>query len=97
MQRLSVPAASERLSGVAQPRQNDRDEPAVRRFGWLATGCREGVEAVARKLVRRDIIPDVARRCALGQQVSDEVAAVLRCPGDVLTVMQECRSVASVV
>jgi hypothetical protein len=53
--------------------------------------------AVARKLVRRDIIPDVVGLCGLGQQVSDEVAELLLRSGDVLTSMQECREFGAVV
>jgi hypothetical protein len=55
------------------------------------------VEAVARKLLRRDIVPDVAGLCALGQQVSDHVAELLLRPGDVLTSRQECREFGVVV
>jgi len=43
------------------------------------------VEAVARELVRRDIIPKVAGLCDLAQQVSDQIGEVLLPPGDVLT------------
>ena len=75
----------------AQPSQSDRDEPADRGLGRQAAGCREGVEAVARKLVRRDIVADVAGLCSVGQQVSDEVAELLLRSDDVLTSMQECR------
>ncbi len=75
----------------AQPSQSDRDEPADRGLGRQAAGCCEGVEAVARKLVSRDIIPDVPGLDALGQQVSDQFAELLLRPGDVLLSMQECR------
>jgi hypothetical protein len=61
----------------AQPSQSDRDESADRGFGRQPAGCCEGVEEVARKLVRRYITPDVAGLCALGQQVSDDVREVL--------------------
>jgi hypothetical protein len=54
------------------------------------------VKAVARKLVRRDIIPEVAGFCALGQQVSDEMPEVLLRTGDVLPAMQECRELGAV-
>jgi len=54
------------------------------------------VEAVARKLVRRDIVPKLARPCALGQQVSDEVPEVLLRSGDVFTSMQESREFCAV-
>jgi hypothetical protein len=49
------------------------------------------VEAVAREFVRRDVIPDVADLRGLGQQVSDQMAELLLCSGDVLTSMQKCR------
>src|SRR5215203_2436162 len=75
----------------AQPSQSDRDEPADCGLGWQAAGCCEGVEAVARKLLRRYITPDVAGLCALGQQVSDDVREVLLRSGDLLVSMQECR------
>lgn len=41
----------------AQPSQSDRHEPADRGFRRQPAGCREGVEAVARQFVRRDIVP----------------------------------------
>src|SRR5215211_1063277 len=74
----------------AQPSQSDPDEPANRFLGRQTASCCEGVEAVARELLRRDIISDVAAVCTLGQQVSDHVAELLLRPGDVLTSMQEC-------
>ena len=49
----------------------------------------QGVEAVARKLLRRDIITDLTGLRGLDQQVSDQVAELLLRPGDVLTSMQE--------
>ena len=55
------------------------------------------MEAVARELVRRDIVPDVAGLRALGQQVSDQVAELLLRPGDVLASMQERREFGVVV
>ncbi len=81
----------------AQPSQSDRDEPVDRSLGWQPAGCCEGVEAVARKLVGRDIIPEVAGLCDLGQQVSDQVDELLLRPVDVLTSMQECREFGAVV
>jgi len=54
------------------------------------------VEAVARELVRRDIVPEVAGPCALGQQVSDEALEVLLRSSDVLTSVQECRELGAV-
>jgi hypothetical protein len=41
------------------------------------------VEAVARELFRRDIIPKFAGLCALGQQASDHLAELLLRSGDV--------------
>ncbi len=51
----------------AQPSQSDRNESADRGFGRQTASCCEGVEAVARKLLRRDITPNVAGLCGLGQ------------------------------
>src|SRR5918998_6846419 len=48
------------------------------------------MEAVACKFVRRDIVPDVAGPCGLGQQASDHVVDLLLRSGDVHTSMQEC-------
>ena len=81
----------------AQPSQRDRDEPADRGLGRQVAGCCEGVETVARELVRRHIVPEVAGLCGLDQQVSDHVAELLLRPGDVLTSMQECRELGAVV
>jgi hypothetical protein len=49
----------------------------------------EGTEAVARELVRGDVIPDVAGRGALGQQVSDHVVELPLRSRDLLVPMQE--------
>ena len=73
----------------SQSSQRDRDEPADRSLGWQATGCAEGVEAVRGELVRRDVVPEVAGRCDLGQQVLDQVVDVLLRPGEVRSPMQE--------
>ncbi len=81
----------------AQPSQSDRDEPADRGLGGQAASCSEGVETVAGKLVRRDIIPNVAGLCSLDQQVSNQVDELLLRPGDVLTSVQECRKFGTVV
>src|SRR5918998_6494861 len=80
----------------AQPGQGDRDEPADRGLGRQAAGCCEGVEAVARKLLGSDVIPDVARIRGLGQQVSDDLREVLLRSVSVLTSMQERREFAGV-
>jgi len=74
-----------------QPRQNDRDEPADRGPGRQAAGRSHGVQAVARELFGRDIIPEVAGCCALGQKVSDHVAELLLRSGDLLVSTQERR------
>ena len=71
----------------AQSSQSDHDESSYRGLGRQAAGCCEGVEAVARKLLRRDIIPDVAGLCGLGQQISDDVREVPLRLGDVLISM----------
>ena len=65
--------ASQRIeSGVGvQPGQNDGDEPADRSLGRQVAGCCEGVQAVARKLVGRDIDPNVAGLGGPDQKVSD--------------------------
>jgi len=47
------------------------------------------VEAEARKLARRDIVPDVTGLRRLGQQVCDEVAEMLMRLGNVLAPVQE--------
>src|SRR5215218_8170566 len=94
--RLPVASENESARG-AQPSQSDRDEPADRGLRRQAVGCCEGVEAVARKLLRRHIVPDVAGLCASGQQVSDEVAELLLRSGDLLVSMQERREFGVVV
>ena len=54
------------------------------------------MEAVARKLVRRHIVPEVAGLLSLGQQVSDEVAELVLRSADVLTPMEECHELGAV-
>lgn len=80
-----------------QPGQRDLDEPVDRGLGRQAAGRCEGVEAIGRKLAGRDIIPEAASLCALGEQVSDEIAELLLRPGDVLTSMQARREFGAVV
>jgi hypothetical protein len=77
--------------------QRDLDEPTDCGLRWEVAGGRESVEAVDRKLVRGDVSPQDACRCALGQVLSDEVAELLHCPGDVFATMEECREFGSVV
>jgi hypothetical protein len=55
------------------------------------------METVSRKLVGRDVIPDVPGLCALRQQVSDEAVEVPLRSGDVLTAMQEGHEFGAVV
>jgi hypothetical protein len=55
------------------------------------------VEAVARKLVGRDIIPEVAGLGARDQQVSDHAAELLLRPRNLLVSMEECRQLGVVV
>ena len=81
----------------AQPRQGDCDEPVDRSLIRKVAGCCEGMEAVARKFVRHDIIPDVAGHSALGQHISDHVAQMLLRPGDLLVSVQERREFGVVV
>src|SRR6266496_2067342 len=84
-------------AGGAQTNQSNHDEPADGGLGPQATRSCEGVEAVARELVRRDIIAEVPGFCPLDQQVSDEIGELLLCAGDMLTSMQECREFGPVV
>jgi hypothetical protein len=74
----------------AQPRQRDRDEPADRSLGPQAAGGAEGVDAVGGELVRRDVVPEVAGRCDLGQEALDQVMDMLLRSGEVGTPVQEC-------
>ncbi len=55
------------------------------------------MEAVARKLVRRDILPELAGFRDLGQQASHQVDELLLRLGDVLTSMQERHEFGAVV
>ncbi len=55
------------------------------------------MEAVARELLRRDIVPDIAGLWGLGQQVSDHVAELLLRSGDLVVSMQERREFGVVV
>ena len=75
----------------AQPGQSDRDEPADRGLGRQAARRRECMEAVAGKLVGRDILPNGAGLRGFGQQVSDQVVELQLRPDRVFTSMQEHR------
>jgi hypothetical protein len=55
------------------------------------------VEAVARQLVGRHILPNFARLCALRQQASEQIAQVLLRTGDVLSPMEKNRELSAVV
>jgi len=52
-----------------------------------SAGSTEGVQAVTCKLVRDDVISEVAGLRALGDQVSDHVSDLLLRSGDVLVSM----------
>jgi len=58
--------------------------------GRLLAPC-EGVEAVARKLVRCDITAEVTGLCARGHQISDDALESRLGSGDGLTSMQKRR------
>lgn len=87
----------DKLTRGAQHRESDPHQATDRCLGRQGAGCREGVEAVARKLCRRNIIAEVAGLCALGQQVADEAAEMLLRSDDMFTSMQECREFGAVV
>lgn len=55
------------------------------------------MEAVACKLVRRDVVPDVTGLSTLPQQISNKAAELLLRLGDVLPSMQGCREFVAVV
>src|SRR3990172_2437620 len=94
----SAASAARVESGAGvQPSQSDGDKPADRGLGRQAAGCCEGVEAVARELVGRDIVADAPCLCRFGQQVSDHVAELLLRSGDLLVSMQERREFGVVV
>jgi hypothetical protein len=71
-----------------QSSQDDPDEPTDRGLGRQGAGCGDGVEAVARQLVWRDIVADVTARCALAYKALDEVMELLLGLGDVRTLMR---------
>src|SRR5215207_739743 len=81
----------------AQPGQGNRDQAPNRGLGRYGARCCERLEAVVRELVRRDIVPELACRCTLGQQVSDEVVKLALRPGDMLSSMQERREFGAMV
>ena len=65
-----------------QARQDDGHQPLDRGLGGQPASCRDGVQAVAGQLLRRDIIADLTAGCALAQQVPDEVPELLVGLGD---------------
>jgi len=71
----------------SQAGQGDRDQPVDRGFGWQAERCSEGMEAVARQLAGRDVVPYMAGPGSLFHELFDEIAEVLLGPGDVLAPM----------
>lgn len=74
--------------GGRYPASVARDKPANRGSGRQAAGSCECVELEARKLLWRDVIPEVTTARAIDQQVSDEVADLLLRTGDVLASMR---------
>jgi hypothetical protein len=79
-----------------QPSQGDHDEPVDRGGGCQAAGRCEGVQAVARKLVRRDISPNVACISDIGQETSNQLDELVLRSGEVLISMQEFREFGAV-
>jgi len=61
-----VEADGRESAWVAQTSHRHRDEPAERSLRSLAAASRESVHAVARELVRRHIVPDIA--CLRGRR-----------------------------
>jgi hypothetical protein len=55
------------------------------------------MQAIARKLVRWDIVTEIPGLCALLQQVSNKLAELLPRSGDMFVSMQECREFCPVV
>jgi hypothetical protein len=93
----SVRALPRVSGGGTQCSQSQGDESANRSLGRQAAGGCEGVEAVVRELVSRDVVVKVAALCSLDQQVADEVVQVLPCSGDMVTAMKEGRQFGAVV
>jgi hypothetical protein len=59
-------------------------------FGRQAAGCGESVQTVARKLLGRDIVSEVASGRSLGQQVCEQGVQLLLRSGNRCTPVQEC-------
>ena len=75
--------------GGAQSIQGDRDESTDRRFGWQAAGRGQCVQAIARQLVRRNIVPEVPTVRALRQQTSHERVDLMPSAAHMLILMQK--------
>ncbi len=73
----------------AQPGQGNRHEAMDRGPRTLAAGSCEGVNAVGRELVGRDVIPHVAGRHGLDEQLSDHCVNLVLGSGDVFVSMEE--------
>src|SRR5262245_62508366 len=79
------PTPSSSPCGRTERVEGDLDEPAYCSLGRESTSCRECREAVARKLVGRDIVPDLTRLRGCCQQIADEIAKALMRVVEVLT------------
>jgi len=77
-------------------RKRDRDESADRGLGAQGAGRCQSVEAVARELVGRNIIPDAAGLSGFGQQFSDHLVKLVLRSCDLFASMEECREFAVV-
>src|SRR5918999_173029 len=85
------------LARRLQSSQNNRDEPADGSLRRKASGCCQGMEAVARELVGADIVPKVAGLCTLGHELSDHGAKLLLRSNKLLVPMQKRRQLPVVV
>jgi hypothetical protein len=88
-------AAAERDHGIGdrrirtQARENDLDEPPNGGLGRQAAGCRDGVEAVVGKFVRRDILSYGARLGSLFQKIPHKASEVIMRTGEVVAMVDE--------
>ena len=80
-----------------QPGHGDHDEAVDCVLGGQAACGTDSVETVARKLLGRDILPEMAGLRTLGQQVLDETGELLLRPGDVFTPVKKRRKFGAVV
>ena len=67
------------------------DKPSDRGLGRQTASRAEGMEAVTGQFVCSDVIPEVAGRGALIEQILKHVAKLMLRVRDVLIAMQECR------